>query len=122
MLKEFREFATKGNVMELAIGIIIGAAFSAIVTSVVENILMPLIGILTGGVDFKSLAVKVGSAELKYGMFIQAVVVFLIIALFLFLVVKAMSKLNRSKATDPAPISNTDKLLMDILEELKKKP
>lgn len=122
MLKEFREFATKGNVMELAIGIIIGAAFSAIVTAVVENILMPIIGILTGGVDFKSLAVKVGSAELKYGMFIQAVVVFLIIAFFLFIVVKAMSKLKRESTTDPTPISNTDKLLMDILEELKKKP
>ncbi len=117
MLKEFREFTLRGNVLDLAVGIIIGAAFGGIVTSVVDNVFMPLIGMLTGGVDFKSLSLKVGSAELKYGMFIQATVTFLIIAFFLFLVVKAVNKI-RLKTQIPLPISNTDKLLIQINEEL----
>ncbi len=94
MLKEFRDFMLRGNVIDLAVGIIIGVAFGAIVTSVVDNIFMPLVGMITGGVDFKSLSVKVGSAELKYGMFIQATVNFLIIVFFLFLVVKAVNKVR----------------------------
>ncbi len=94
MLKEFREFTLKGNVLDLAVGVIIGAAFGGIVSSVVDNVFMPLIGMLTGGVDFKSLSVRVGSAELKYGMFIQATVTFVIIAFFLFLVVKAVNKIR----------------------------
>ncbi|MBA2561492.1 MAG: large conductance mechanosensitive channel protein MscL [Chitinophagaceae bacterium] len=117
MLKEFREFTLKSNVIDLAVGIIIGAAFGAIVTSIVDNIFMPLVGMMTGGVDFKTLSVKVGSAELKYGMFIQATVTFLIIAFFLFLVVKAVNKI-RLKTQIPLPISNTDKLLIQINEEL----
>lgn len=117
VLKEFREFTLKGNVIDLAVGVIIGAAFGGIVTSIVDNVFMPLIGILTGGVDFKSLSVKVGSAELKYGMFIQATVTFLIIAFFLFLVVKAVNKL-RLKIEIPLPVSSTDKLLVQINEEL----
>ncbi len=117
ILKEFREFTLKSNVIDLAVGIIIGAAFGAIVTSIVDNIFMPLVGMMTGGVDFKTLSVKVGSAELKYGMFIQATVTFLIIAFFLFLVVKAVNKI-RLKTQIPLPISNTDKLLIQINEEL----
>ncbi len=117
ILKEFREFTLKSNVIDLAVGIIIGAAFGAIVTSIVDNIFMPLVGMMTGGVDFKTLSVKVGSAELKYGMFIQATVTFLIIAFFLFLVVKAVNKI-RLKTQIPLPVSNTDKLLIQINEEL----
>jgi len=117
MLKEFREFTLKGNVLDLAVGVIIGAAFGGIVSSVVDNVFMPLIGMLTGGVDFKSLSVRVGSAELKYGMFIQATVTFVIIAFFLFLVVKAVNKI-RLKTQIPPPVSNTDKLLIQINEEL----
>jgi large conductance mechanosensitive channel len=120
-IKEFKEFAMKGNVMDLAIGVVIGGAFGAIVNAAVDNILMPIVGMLTGGIDFKSLAVKVGSAELKYGMFIQALISFIIIALFLFLVVKAMNKMKK-KEEDAAPAgpSSTDALLMEIRDSLKK--
>ena len=117
MLKEFRDFTLRGNVLDLAVGVIIGVAFGGIVTAVVDNIFMPLIGMITGGVDFKSLSVRVGSAELKYGMFIQATVTFVIIAFFLFLVVKAINKV-RSKTQIPPPVSSTDKLLIQINEEL----
>ncbi len=117
VLREFREFTLKGNVIDLAVGVIIGAAFGGIVTSVVDNVFMPLIGMMTGGVDFKSLSVRVGSAILKYGMFLQATVTFLIIAFFLFLVVKAVNKL-RLKTQIPLPVSSTDKLLVQLNEEL----
>jgi len=122
ILKDFKDFALRGNVLDLAVGIVIGAAFAGIVTAVVDNILMPIIGILTGGVDFKSLAVKVGSAELKYGMFIQATITFLIIAFFLFLIVKFANKV-KIKTPVPPPPSSTDNLLMRIsiqLEEINK--
>ena len=122
MLTEFKAFALKGNVLDLAVGIVIGAAFGAIVNAAVDNILMPIVGILTGGLDFKSQAIKVGSAELKYGMFIQAVVTFIIIAIFLFLVVQAANKMKAKEPAVPAPaptISSTDKLLMEIRDELK---
>ncbi|HEU4471364.1 MAG TPA: large conductance mechanosensitive channel protein MscL [Flavisolibacter sp.] len=116
LLKDFREFTLRGNVLDLAVGIVIGAAFGSIVTAVVDNILMPIIGILTGGVDFKSLAVKVGNAELKYGLFIQATVTFLIIAFFLFLVVKAANAVRLK--TPVAPPNSTDQLLMKISGQL----
>lgn len=117
MLKDFKDFALKGNVLELAVGIVIGAAFASIVASVVDNLLMPIVGILTGGIDLKSLSIKVGSAELKYGMFLQATVTFVIIATFLFLVVKTA---NRAKLKTPIlpKASSTDLLLMKIAEEL----
>jgi large conductance mechanosensitive channel len=120
-IKEFKEFAMKGNVMDLAIGVVIGGAFGAIVNAAVDNILMPIVGMLTGGIDFKSLAVKVGSAELKYGMFIQATISFIIVALFLFMVVKAMNKMKKKEAeAPPAGPSSTDALLMEIRDSLKK--
>ena len=119
MLNEFKKFAIKGNVLDLAIGIVIGAAFGAIVTAVVDNILMPIVGILTGGIDFKSLSVKVGSAELKYGLFIQATITFLIIAFFLFLVVQAANKMKAKEPPAAPVVSSTDKLLMEIRDELK---
>ncbi len=78
--KEFREFAVKGNVMDLAVGVIVGAAFGKIVSSLVEDVVMPVIGALMGGLDFSGLAVKIGSATLKYGKFLQTCVDFLIIA------------------------------------------
>jgi large conductance mechanosensitive channel len=118
ILSDFRDFALRGNVMDLAVGIIIGAAFASIVTAVVDNILMPLIGIVTGGVDFKSLSIKVGSAELKYGMFIQATITFLIIAFFLFLIVRTANKMKLKTAVTP-PVSSTDKLLTESNQELK---
>ena len=119
MLQEFKEFAVKGNVLDLAVGVVIGAAFGGIVTAVVDNILMPIIGMLTGGVDFKALSVKVGSAELKYGMFIQATITFIIIAFFLFLVVKAANSMKDKKPVATSPtLSPTETLLKQISQEM----
>jgi large conductance mechanosensitive channel len=121
MMKEFKEFAMKGNVIDLAVGVVIGGAFGAIIGAVVDHILMPIVGIITGGIDFNSLSVKVGNAQLNYGMAISAAVKFLAIALFLFLVVKAINKMKKDEppAPDPGP-SSTDKLLMEIRDSLKK--
>jgi large conductance mechanosensitive channel len=116
--KEFKEFAIRGNIIDLAIAVVLGAAFIAIVNSVVEHILMPLVGILTGGVDIKSLSIQVGSAVLKYGMFLQAVISFIIIAFLLFLVVKAVNRMKK-EPPPPAVISSTDKLLMEIRDALR---
>ncbi len=94
MLKEFREFIARGNVMDLAVGVIIGGAFSSIVTSLVNNIIMPVIGMIIGGVDFTSLSIKVLDAEIQYGMFLQSVIDFLIIAFCIFIMVKLVNKLT----------------------------
>src|SRR4026208_1238436 len=97
MAKEFREFAVKGNVMDLAVGVIIGAAFGKIIASVVEDVVMPVIGALMGGLDFSSLPVKIGSATLNYGKFLQTCLDFLIIALAVFLLVKLINRLKREE-------------------------
>jgi len=118
MLKEFKEFAFKGNVVDLAVAVVLGAAFGAIVASVVDHILMPLIGMITGGTDFNSLSVKVGDAELRYGMAISAIIKFLAIAFFLFLVVRAI---NKSKKADPPAAPAEDiTLLKEIRDALRK--
>ena len=117
MLQEFRDFTFRGNVLDLAVGIVIGAAFAAIVNAVVDNILMPIIGMLTGGHDFTSYSITVGTAKLKYGMFIQATFTFLIIAFFLFLVVKAANKIKLKTPVKPT-VSSTDQLLIKINETL----
>ena len=124
-IKEFKEFAMRGNVMDMAVGVIIGGAFGKIVSSLVDNVLMPLVGLVTGGVDFTSLAVKVGDAEVKYGIFIQNVVDFLIVAFCIFLMLKGINKLNRKKeepAPEPeAPAGPTqEELLAEIRDLLKK--
>ena len=114
MAKEFREFASRGNVIDLAVGVIIGAAFSKIVTSLVSDIVMPPIGKVIGGVDFKNLFValdgqryasladaqKVGAATINYGVFMNTVVEFLIVAFVIFLMVQ---QINRMKTPEPAP-------------------
>jgi large conductance mechanosensitive channel len=121
MLKEFREFAIKGSVIDLAVGVVIGAAFGAIVGAVVDHIIMPVVGMITGGINFDSLSVRVGNAELKYGMAITAAVKFLAIALFLFLIIKAVNKTKQKEPpAAPAGPSSTDKLLMEIRDALKK--
>lgn len=102
-LKEFGEFINRGNVMDLAVGIIIGAAFTAIVNSLVEDLIMPIIGILVGGIDFTGLAVQVGDATLTYGNFIQAVLNFLIVAFAVFLLVKAVNNFYKKKEEAPPP-------------------
>jgi large conductance mechanosensitive channel len=98
MLTEFKKFIMQGNVMDLAVAVIIGAAFGKIITSLVTDILIPLIGLILGGLDFSALAITVGSAKIGYGSFIQSVVDFLIIALVIFLLVRAMNSMKK-----PAP-------------------
>ena len=100
MLKEFKEFVMRGNVLDLAVAVIIGGAFKAIIGSLVADILMPLIGLVMGGVDFASLSFSVGDAVLSYGMFIQAIVDFLVIAFVIFLIIKNAEK---AKKEEPAP-------------------
>lgn len=131
ILKEFREFAVKGNVVDLAVGVIIGGAFGKIVTSLVNDVIMPPLGLLIGGVDFKDLAVVLKAAEgeakavtLNYGAFIQNVFDFIIIAFAIFMMVKGINKLKREEpAAPPAPAepSAEEKLLTEIRDLLKDK-
>ncbi len=95
MLKEFKEFALKGNIMDLAIGVVIGGAFQKIVTSLVEDIIMPFVSMITGRVDFSDMVLKIGNATIKYGNFITAIVNFLIIAFSIFIVVRYLNKLSK---------------------------
>lgn len=126
MFKEFRDFAIKGNMVDLAIGVIIGAAFGAIVSSLVDDVFMPIIGIIIGGIDFSGIALTVGSASINVGLFINAVVKFLIVAFVLFMVVKAINSLKREAAkepveTTPAP-SKEEVLLTEIRDLLRANP
>ena len=137
-LKEFRDFAVKGNAVDLAIGVIIGAAFGAIVSSIVDDVFMPIIGLIIGGVDFSNLfvvlsnptnvpvpslavATEAGVATLNYGVFINAVVKFTIIAFVLFLVVKGINSMKKQAAADPTPAapSREETLLTEIRDELR---
>ena len=122
-VKEFKEFAMKGNVMDMAVGVIIGGAFGKIVSSLVDDVLMPLIGVVTGGVDFTGLIAKVGDAEVKYGVFIQNIIDFLIIAFCIFLMIKAMNKMKKEEPAEPAaPAGPTqEELLAEIRDLLKAK-
>jgi len=122
---EFREFAIKGNVTDLAVGVIIGAAFGKIVSSLVEDVVMPVIGTLMGGLDISGLAVKIGSATLKYGKFLQTCLDFLIIAWAIFLIVKLINRLKRDEekpapAAAPAAPPRQEVLLEEIRDLLKK--
>jgi large conductance mechanosensitive channel len=103
MLAEFRKFILRGNVIDLAVAVILGGAFGAIVTSLTNDIIMPLIGMILGGVDFSTLAVTVGSAVLAYGKFIQAIVNFLLIGFSLFLIVRAMNRMMESRKAPAVP-------------------
>jgi large conductance mechanosensitive channel len=100
MLNDFKKFIAQGNVLDLAVGVIIGGAFGKITASLVDDIIMPVVGIFLGGVDFKKLAVTVGTANVMYGNFIQSVIEFLIIALVVFMIIKAATKAG---LTGPKP-------------------
>jgi large conductance mechanosensitive channel len=105
MLKEFREFAMRGNVIDLAVGVIIGGAFGKIVSSLVGDILMPLIGLLMGGIDFSGQSIQIGEAVVAWGAFVQTIIDFLIIAFVIFLMVRGIGRLQRK----PAPAAPTTK-------------
>jgi len=105
MMKEFHDFAVKGNVMDLAVGVIIGAAFGKIVASLVADLIMPLVGILIGGVEFESLVFMVGEAKVAYGKFIQNVVDFVLVAIVIFLLVKAINHFRRKGEEEPKAAS-----------------
>ena len=129
MVKEFKEFISRGNVIDLAVGVIIGGAFGNIVTSLVNDIIMPIIGMIIGGINFSSLSITVGKASIAYGNFIQNVINFLIIALCIFFVVKFMNKLaslkkkeeKKEASKEEAKPSEEVLLLKEIRDLLKKK-
>ena len=110
MLKEFKEFALKGNIMDMAIGVIIGGAFQKIVTSLVNDIIMPAIAIFTGKVDFTDLVVTVGNSSIKYGAFITTIVDFLIIAFSIFIAIRSITKLNNRTKENMEKIAKKNKL------------
>ena len=126
MWKEFKEFIMRGNVMDLAVGVIIGGAFSSIVTSLVNNIIMPLLGIIIGGIDFTSLSIKIQDAEIQYGMFLQNVIDFLIIAFCIFIMVKIVNKLMHFKKKKveeekaPEVIKSNEEILLEEIRDLLK--
>jgi large conductance mechanosensitive channel len=138
MLQEFKEFALRGNVVDMAVGIVIGAAFSTIVKSLVDDVIMPPIGLMTGGVDFSDLYVNLsggdyqslaqakeaGAATINIGVFINSVISFAIVAIALFLVVKGMNQLRRKQEAEPAsepPPSREVQLLQEIRDALVKR-
>ena len=120
MLQEFKEFINKGSVLDLAVAVIIGAAFGAIISSLVDDILMPLIGIIIGGISFENLVFEVGDAMFAYGNFIQAIVNFLIIAFVIFLIVRQANKMKAEEPPAPPPGPTTEELLVEIRDLLKK--
>ncbi|MBY7142769.1 large conductance mechanosensitive channel protein MscL [Virgibacillus sp. NKC19-3] len=120
MWNDFKEFAFKGNVMDLAVAVIIGGAFGAIVTSLVENIITPLVGVLLGGVDFTNLMIKVGDAEILYGGFIQSIFDFMVIAFSIFLFIRLLSKFKRrEEEAEEEEVEVQEALLTEIRDLLK---
>lgn len=123
MLREFKAFAMRGNVIDLAVGVVIGGAFGAIVKSIVADIFMPIIGVLTGGLDFSGLTYTFGESNITYGSFLQATFIFLITAFALFLLVKGINKMKKKEEVKPAAPTATPAdiaLLTEIRDLLKK--
>jgi large conductance mechanosensitive channel len=135
MLSEFKEFAMKGNVVDLAVGVIIGAAFGKIVSSLVDGVIMPVVGNLVGGVNFSELSIVLKDAAIgpdgkeaaaavaiKYGAFLQTVIDFVIIAFVLFVVIKVMNRLKRAEAAPPPPAETPEDVLLlrEIRDSLRK--
>lgn len=120
-LNEFKEFISRGNVIDLAVGVIIGSAFGKIVSSIVDDILMPIIGMLIGGLDFTDLSIKLGDAKIRYGLFIQNVIDFLIVAVCIFILIKIINKFNKKKEEEIEPVINEElETLKEIRDLLKK--
>lgn len=124
-ISEFKEFISRGNVLDMAVGVVIGGAFTAIVTSLVNDIITPLIGVLIGGLDFSGLSIKVGDATVGYGSFIQAIINFLLISFVIFCVIRSFNKIAKKKSEEPEtpPAPPEDVVLLreirDLLSEQK---
>lgn len=120
---EFKAFAMRGNVVDLAVAVVIGAAFGKIVSSLVENVVTPLIGVLLGGVDFTEWSFKVGDATVAYGVFLQSIFDFVVIAFAVFMAIKALSRLQKKEEaapSAPAPTPEDIVLLREIRDSLRK--
>ena len=123
-LQEFKDFIAKGNVLDMAVGVIMGSAFGKIVSSIVSDILMPLIGVIIGGIDFKNLKVVIGKSEITYGNFIQNVIDFFIIAICIFFMVKVIDKITKKnkqeEAVEEEPEKDTNIVLLEEIRDLLK--
>ncbi len=121
MIKEFKKFISRGNVVDLAVGVVVGGAFSKIVTSLVDNIIMPLVGVVIGGIDFTNLHWKIGSATVEYGTFIQNIVDFLIVAFCIFMAIRVFNKLTHKKEEKPpVPVKRDEVVLLEEIRDLLK--
>lgn len=120
-LKEFKEFISKGNIVDMAIGVIIGSAFGKIVTSLVNDIFMPIIGVIIGGLDFSNLSIKVGNSAIMYGSFIQNVVDFIIVAACIFFMIKVLSKFKKKEEVKTETTVDENTLLLREIRDLLKK-
>ncbi|HAU1183248.1 TPA: large-conductance mechanosensitive channel protein MscL [Legionella pneumophila] len=118
LLKEFKEFAMRGNVMDLAVAVVIGVAFNKIVTALVDGIIMPCVGLLLGGVNIAGLSFTVGDAQIKWGNFLQNVIDFIIVAFAIFVLIKLINLLQRKKANEPEPVTSEIQLLTEIRDLL----
>jgi len=118
MWKEFRDFINRGNVIDLAVAVILGGAFTAIVNSLVADIIMPIIGVLLGGIDFTSLAITVGDANITYGNFIQAIINFLLIALVIFLIVRSLNRMKKPAPPAAPPGPTKEEVLLTEIRDL----
>jgi len=121
-VNEFKAFAMKGNVVDLAVAVVIGAAFGKIVASLVENIVTPLIGVLLGGIDFSGLSTEIGEASITYGVFLQSILDFVIIAFVVFLAIKALSNLQKKEEEKPKEEKPSEEvvLLREIRDNLRR--
>lgn len=120
MWKDFKEFAVKGNVLDLAIAVIIGTAFGKIVTSLVSDLIMPLVGLLLGGISFVGLQIQIGKAVIHYGSFLQNIVDFFIIAFSIFLFVRAINRFKKKEEKQPEPQLSTEAVLLSQIRDLLK--
>ncbi|ANH13903.1 TPA: large-conductance mechanosensitive channel protein MscL [Legionella pneumophila] len=118
LLKEFKEFAMRGNVMDLAVAVVMGVAFNKIVTALVDGIIMPCVGLLLGGVNIAGLSFIVGDAQIKWGNFLQNVIDFIIVAFAIFVLIKLINLLQRKKANEPEPVTSEIQLLTEIRDLL----
>ena len=119
-ISEFKNFISKGNVVDMAVGVIIGTAFGKIISSLVSDVLMPVIGIILGGIDFTGLTAKVGNAKITYGVFIQSVIDFLIIAFCIFMVIKLFEKFKKTERPEEIPTKPEDVQLLEEIRDILK--